>query len=739
MGWFDEQLRLRKEKDRELFEDSFIHMAGAVLGHRMSEALQSDRVATKNAIDEVLKYYHIKSREVPDEIKDVDDQLEYLMRPHGIMRRAVKLPGGWHKDAVGAMLGTLREDGSVVALLPAGLSGYVYTDPRTGKRVRVSGNNEKLFHEEAIAFYRPFPLQSTGIQAVFRYMVGIMSASDLAMLGCVTFALSLVGLLLPKINRFIFSTVVETASVRLLMATAIFLACVSISSELLETVKRMINAKISTKMRISVQAAMMMRVLSLPADFFKNHSAGELANRAQRMNEVCSTLIKVVSTGGFTTLFSLIYISQIFAYAPALVVPALTFTFLTAAVSILSAMLWQKVIKRQMETAGKESGLNYALISGVQKIRLSGAEKRAFAKWGQVNAQLMDQYYNPPMILKLNNVIQTAISLIGMVVLYYMAVASKVSIADYCAFNVAYGMVSGAFSSLTDIVVDVARLRPILDMVKPFLEAQPEVAEDRELVTRLSGGIELSNVSFRYSEEMPLIVDDLSLKIRPGQYVAIVGKTGCGKSTLLRLLLGFETPQKGAIYYDGKDMSRIDLKSLRRKIGVVIQNGRLFAGDIYSNIVISAPQLSVDDAWEAAELAGIAGDIRHMPMGMHTMISEGGGGVSGGQRQRLMIARAIAPKPKVLMFDEATSALDNITQKKVSESLDSLKCTRIVIAHRLSTIRQCDRIIVLDRGKIIEDGRYEDLIAKGGFFAELISRQRLDDGEEAGKSAAGGT
>ena len=222
---------------------------------------------------------------------------------------------------------------------------------------------------------------------------------------------------------------------------------------------------------------------------------------------------------------------------------------------------------------------------------------------------------------------------------------------------------------------------------------------------------------------MPLIVDYISLKIRPVQYVSIGGKTGCGKSTRRRLLLGFERPQKGAIYYDGKDLERIDLRSLRRRIGVVMQNGKLFLGDIYSNIIISAPWLSQSDAWEAAELAGIADDIRKMPMGMNTVISEGSGGISGGQRQRLMIA----PKPKILMFDEATSALDNLTQKKVSESLATLKCTRIVIAHRLSTIKQCDRIIVLDKGKIIEDGKYDELIAANGFFAELVARQRLDD------------
>lgn len=323
--------------------------------------------------------------------------------------------------------------------------------------------------------------------------------------------------------------------------------------------------------------------------------------------------------------------------------------------------------------------------------------------------------------------ISTGISLAGTIVIYYSAIKSNVSVADYYAFNTAYGMLSGAFMSLAGITLTTAKIMPTLEIVKPIFETVPEVSEGKQVLTRVSGAIELNNVSFGYRDDMPPVIDDMSLKIRPGQYVAIVGKTGCGKSTLMRLLLGFEKPQKGAIYYDGKDLQQIDLKSLRRRIGVVMQNGKLFTGDIYSNIIISAPWLTMEDAWEAARLAGIAEDIQRMPMGMHTMIAEGAGGISGGQKQRLMIARAIAPKPKILMFDEATSALDNLTQKKVSESLDGLKCTRIVIAHRLSTIKQCDRILVFDHGKIIEDGNYEELIAQNGFFAELVERQQLDN------------
>jgi len=387
-----------------------------------------------------------------------------------------------------------------------------------------------------------------------------------------------------------------------------------------------------------------------------------------------------------------------------------------------------------MQLSVRESGLKYAIVSGIQKIKLAGAEKRVFAKWAGIYAKEAEFQYSPPLFIKLNTVITTAISLFGTIILYFLAVKSGIGVSGYYAFSISYGMVMGAFSALSGIAISIAQIPPVLEIADPILKAKPEVMEDKEVLTKISGGIELNNVSFRYNDQMPYVIDDLSLRIKPGEYVGLVGKTGCGKSTLMRILLGFEKPSKGAVYYDGKDINSIDLRSLRRKIGSVMQNGELFQGDIYENIVISAPQLTLDDAWEAAELAGIADDIRDMPMGMQTLVSEGQGGISGGQRQRIMIARAIAPKPKILIFDEATSALDNLTQKKVSKALDSLKCTRIVIAHRLSTIRNCDRILVLDKGKIVEEGSYDQLIEKNGFFAELIKRQRVDvsTGEEAG-------
>lgn len=726
MGWFDEQIKQRKRNDDEIFSEAFVGIADAVLGSRMASAYSTADKQAEDAIGEILKYYHVKPREVPASIKGLNDRLEFLLRPYGIMRRRVKLEKGWHRDAIGAMLTTRKDDGTIVALIPKGLRGYVYFESSTGKWVKLTQKNETLFDEEGICFYKPFPLKKLTIPALLRYVLDCLSPADLSLVALATLAVSLVGLLMPKLNNLLFGTVVESGQLRLLIGIAVFLISAGISSLLVNAVKALVVERVNTKIDLSIQAAAMMRILSLPADFFKQYSSGDLASRTGYLQSLCSMLVSAVLNTGLTSVFSLLYISQIFVYAPMLVVPALSITLVTLVFTLVTTFSQMKLTRQQMELASKESGMSYALITGIQKIKLSGAEKRAFARWAEVFSRRLALTANPPMLLRANGAISTAISLAGTIIMYYFALKSGISVAEYYAFNTAYGMMSGAFLSLAGIASTVARLKPVLDMAKPLMETVPEVSEGKVVIDRLSGGIELNNVSFRYNESMPMVIDDLSLKIRPGQYVAIVGSTGCGKSTLMRLLLGFEKPQKGAIYYDGKDLNAIDLKSLRRKIGVVMQDGKLFQGDIFSNITISAPQLTLKEAWEAAEMAGIADDIRAMPMGMHTIISEGSGGVSGGQRQRLMIARAIAPKPKILMFDEATSALDNLTQKTVSDSLDKLKCTRIVIAHRLSTIRHCDRILYLEKGKILEDGTYDELIARGGKFAQLVERQRLD-------------
>lgn len=716
MGWFDEQIKQRKQYDRETFEDAFVKMARAASGGKVRAALNGSAGRSMDAIEEILKFYHIRKREIPNNIKTNDGRLEYLMRPYGIMRRTVRLDAGWHKDAVGAMLGVKKESGMITALVPSGFNGYRYYDADRGEYIRVNSKNEGLFEKEAVAFYKPLPMRRLGMRDLFRYILDTLSAADFLMAAFAAFAVALLGMAAPRVSSLIFSDVIGSGNVQVLAAAAIFLACSGLGARMMAGAKSLANGRIGAKTGFAVESAVMMRILSLPADFFKKYSAGELSSRVQYVSTLCRTLISQGLSVGLAAVCSLVYMIQIFTYAPALAVPAMAVLAAIVLTSIVCAWQQAKLSGRQMKVDAKEGGMGYAMISGIQKIKLAGAQQRAFARWGTLYAESAGLAYHPPFFLKMNHALTLAFSLAGTFAIYYAAIKSHVPVADYYAFNVAYGMVSGAFLELSSVALEAAKVGPVLEMARPILEEEPEIAAEKQVLERISGGIELNNVTFRYQEHMPPVLDDLSLKIRPGQYVAIVGTTGCGKSTLMRLMLGFEKPQKGAVYFDGKDISMVDLKSLRQKIGVVLQDGKLFAGDIFSNITLLAPQMDMEGAWEVAELAGIADDIRNMPMGMFTMVSEGGGGISGGQRQRILIARAIAPRPKILMFDEATSALDNLTQKQVSEALDSMKCTRIVIAHRLSTIRQCDRIIVLDKGKIVEDGKYEELAARKGFL-----------------------
>ena len=711
--------------DDELFARAMIDMTGAVLGDKTAVALMDDRQITQNSIEEILKYYHLRITELPPGIETAEEKLDFLTRPYGIMYRTVKLQDGWFRDAMGPMLAIRKEGGELVALLPKqGFSGYTFI--KDGAKKTVTDKDQDYFEDEAICFYKPFPLRKLGISDLIRYMAGCVSLWDVLPVIGAMFAALFLGLIQPRIQHALFSDIVDSGSLRVLSGAGAFLISLLISTTIIGSIKNLLMSKIQIKISVNVQAATTMRVLSLPAGFFRSYTSGELSRRMQYVNELSSAIMDMVLSTGLTSIFSLAYITQIFAYAPDLVAPSLFIILVTVVFSVISTFLQIRISREKMELSAKESGLTHSLVTGVQKLRLGGAEKRAFSMWAIQYSKSIRLQYNPMLFLKLNAVISQGISLFGMIYLYYRALESGISVADYRAFSSAYGMVSGAFLSLSGIALQVAQIKPILEMVEPFLKTVPEISERKMIVKNLAGGIELNHISFRYSENMPKVLDDISIRIRPKQYIAIVGKTGCGKSTLMRLLLGFETPQKGAIYYDGKDMNRLDLKSLRKNIGSVMQNGKLFIGSIYENITISCPTLSLAGAWDAAEKAGLGDDIRRMPMGMQTVISEGSGGISGGQKQRLLIARAIAPKPGILIFDEATSALDNITQKKVSEALNGLNCTRIVIAHRLSTIMECDRILVLDNGKIIEDGTYEELIARKGFFAELVERQRLD-------------
>ena len=724
MGWFESQIEERERADERLLEESLRAISSSITG-RIETGDVDIAAQTENALAAVLKYYGatLPAGYSPEDGIASAEDLDRILSPTGVMARPVRLGKGWHRDAVGAFLG-FTEDDVPVAILPRTRGGYAVASPTTGALEAVSSSTLKL-KEEAFCFYRPLPARALKIRDLAIYTLRSLDRGDYFALVVSMLAATLLGMFVPLVNRVIFGPVVESGNTSLVMPALTLFIGASVAQLFLGAVRSLVMSRISTRLTLPLEAAVMMRVLSLPVNFFRDQETGELASRIQTVSTIASILQNAIFSSALSSVFSLIYIAQIASFAPPLVVPSLVVIACSTALSISVVIINQMQARETLEISGRLGAWQYSLITGIQKIKLSAAETRAFAKWAEDYSRLAWLTYNGPVITRLSGAIGLAISLAGTLAIYSSAIAGGISAADYMAFTSSFGMVSAAFSSLTGIASQFASIKPNLERAQPILDTVPETSAGKEPVERLDGSFELDHVTFSYEDSGHAILSDLSLKVDAGSYVAVVGKTGCGKSTLMRLLLGFEEPQRGVITYDHKDLRSLDIQGVRRNIGVVLQNGKLFAGSIFDNIAISCPDLTEDKAWEAAELAGIADDIRKMPMGMQTMVTEGGGGVSGGQRQRLMIARAVAGNPRILMFDEATSALDNVTQRIVSESLEKLKCTRLVIAHRLSTIRNCERIVLIEGGKIVEDGTYEELIELNGKFADLVSRQQV--------------
>ncbi len=726
MDWMESQVDARMRLDAELTERAYQELAASVSPGMQTSHLSLDEVGqTDGAVRVCLKYLGVEPGEVPSKITDKDERIDWLCRPTGTMRRAVRLDEGWYKQSFGAMLGQL-DTGESVALLPNLMRGYCYLDPQTGKRVKVTSTTAARIAPEATLFYKPLPARKLGVVDLSRFIFGTFDPSDYLSVFAATLVSTLMGLVPAVVNQVAYGTVVPSGEVSLVPPLAALLVGMAISTTLIGSCRNLVMARVSTKLNVVTEAATFGRVLSLPPSFFKQYSSGDLGSRVSSMTMVTQLLVSIMLGSELTAVLSLLYVVQIWSFAPMLAVPAFVIVVTQAVMTTLVTMITVRYERTTMESSAKLSGVVTALLNGVQKIKLAGAEDRAFARWAQGYAEYARAAYNRPTVVRALPAIVGSIGLLGNIALYYFAGVSNVSMADYMAFTVAYGQLSGAIMALADTAGQVAQIDPMFKLVEPILKETPEIAEDKPSVESLSGAIEVSGVSFRYEENGPYILNDLSFTVHPGEYVALVGKSGCGKSTLLRLLLGFEKPERGTIFYGPHDVQKVDLRSLRHHIGMVMQDGSLFLGDIANNITISTPSATIDDAWAAAEIAGIADDIRRMPMGMQTLVLEGGGGISGGQRQRLLIARAVCGSRRILMFDEATSALDNVTQKHVSDSLAKLNCTRVVVAHRLSTVRHCDRIMVVDGGRIAEEGTYEELIARNGLFAELVERQRLD-------------
>ena len=725
MGWFEEQVRRRKELDAKTFADSFMSLAGLKVDNKNN--LTDEQIKHNFVISQLLSYFHHQSVDVPSSIEGLEDKLNYVISKCDFAYKKVTLDKDYVSETSTPILIQMPFNNTPVVVFPKGKDKYEYVNYSTGKKRTIDARLVNNLELEAYAFYRPLPKSKISIKGYMSYLKKSVRPLDIVILLLITFIASGVGLLVPYLTKRLTGEVIAKGSMSYFILVSAYLVSAATGLLLVRAVQSFITTVIATKIEKSVREATMMRVLSLPASFFKKYNTGGLGMRFSNV----ILLANMIITSMFTTLVSAImaiaYVFQLIDFAPSLILPVVLILLVNTSFTIFISFIQRGFTKRHLELKAREAGITYEMINGIQKIRLSGSEKRVFAKWASAYSKSAKVQYNPPLILKLSPALSLLISLLGTLVIYAVAAKNNIDASSYMAFTSSYGVLTGAFTSLTLVASNLLSIQPIYDMARPILESEPENNEGKKELKQISGNISLKNVSFSYNEGGPLIIDNLSLDIKEGEYLAIVGQTGCGKSTLVRILLGFEKCINGEVLYDNININDVNLTSLRRNIGTVMQGGNLFHADILSNIIISNPSLKEKDAWEAAEIASIADDIREMPMGMRTVISEGQGGISGGQKQRIMIARAIVHKPKILIFDEATSALDNKTQKSITESINKLNCTRIVIAHRLSTIKSADRIIMLEGGKIIEQGDYKTLIEKKGKFAELVERQRLDN------------
>ncbi|HEV2063723.1 MAG TPA: NHLP bacteriocin export ABC transporter permease/ATPase subunit, partial [Thermoanaerobaculia bacterium] len=648
--------------------------------------------------------------------------------------RQVALRGDWYRHDHGPILGKIEETKEPVALIPAASTAYEWVEAKTGKRSPVDAEFAQRLEPFGYVFYRRFKDGVLTVKDVILFGVRGLKGDflTLALMGA---TMGLLASMTPYFTGRLFDTAIPQAERGLLVQFCVALVVGALGSLAFKLTQSIAVLRVQGKMDYSVQSAMWDRLLDLPSTFFRKYSAGDLADRAQGIDAIRHLMAGAGVSAILGALSSVFYVGLMLTYSLPLALLGIGLTLVFIGFTTTANYLQLRYQRDQLTLRGRITGLVLQLISGVGKLRVSGSENHGFRVWAREFSDQRRLAFKAGQIQNAVAVFNSAYPIFASMAIFYTLVAvqtgaaekgiaSSISTGQFIGFSTAFSLFLVSMQALSDASLGLLKAVPIWERLAPILTTPPEIDDSKSSPGQLKGEIEISHVWFRYIEDGPWILQDVSLKIKPGEFVAFVGGSGSGKSTLMRLMLGFEKPEKGGLYYDGQDLSALDARLVRQQLGVVLQDNRVLPADIYRNIVGTSSR-TIDEAWEAAEAAGFADDIREMPMQMHTYVSEGGGGFSGGQKQRLMIARAIVNKPKILFLDEATSALDNKTQATVTQSMNKMSSTRIAIAHRLSTIQDAERICYLQNGVMAEVGNYAELMAKNGLFAELARRQQV--------------
>nr|WP_179136920.1 NHLP bacteriocin export ABC transporter permease/ATPase subunit [Candidatus Entotheonella palauensis] len=662
------------------------------------------------------------------------EPLEAIARASQLRIRQVALGDAWWKQDGGPLLAYTRDDRRPVALLPVSARRYELFDPVRQTRTPIRASLAAMLDPVAYAFYRTFPAT---VQRAYQVLAfGFQGYRRDLRQGLLTGLLAtLLGLLTPYATALLIDRAIPNADRGVVVQLGLALLAAALGQALFRLAQGIALVRQQTGSLYAIEPALWDRLLKLPPAFFRCYTSGDLRVRMDAMHAIHKKLGGATLRTSVTSVLALLNLVVMLYYSVTMALLVGVAALLVMGVTIYAGVFKLRDLRPLQRLRGEVSGLMVQLIQGMAKLRIAGAEERAFAHWATAFSQQQVLRHHIQCLEDRVTVFNAVLPTVMSAALFWgiMPTASQaalpaeqlLSTGAFLAFYVAFGSFMSGVTSLSNTFMDVLDVATQWERVKPIFEQEPEVATDNADPGQLSGRLALDHVTFAYQSSGPVILDKVSLHAEPGEFIALVGPSGSGKSTILRLLLGFERPQFGAVFYDEQDLAHLDVTAVRRQVGTVLQQNRLMAASIFDNIAGGAA-ISLDDAWEAARAAGLDTDIEAMPMGMHTFVSEGGSNLSGGQRQRLLIARALVFKPAIVLFDEATSALDNRTQAIVTASLDRLHATRVVIAHRLSTIRNADRIYVLDQGQVVQSGHFEELVRQEGRFAQLMARQMPD-------------
>lgn len=632
--------------------------------------------------------------------------------------RETVLPKKWYKKDLGDLI-VFDGNDKPFACLARGRSYAIY-DAENEKISRLGKNAAERFGNRAFVIYRPFPARALDRRDILVFCGRSVRWRDIVPLVAVTVLTALICALIPSAAQALYDEYIPAGGAGLFRAGCAAASFMAANIPIL-IVGALVRLRISARIANDFQNAVYNRLFSLPDRVFGKYDSADLAQRVMSAGSVA---------GGFSELILTLFISAV--YIVTFFVQMASYSAELSAVGAIMALIWagaavlvSNTARRYEERAdelGAESGSKmYQFLSGISTLRTAGVEDRALLEYMKPYIEkcvVEEKRGRLPKCAALSRTVGGVFAAVFFVVF----ANGDMGMGAFAGFGAAFGIFAAYLLRAAESVSGLVWLKASAKRLEPLSEA-PESSGGKALPGEISGAVEINNVSFSYSADEPKVLDGVSLNIAAGEYVGIVGGSGSGKSTLLKLLLGCETPDSGKIYYDNKDIESVDKRELRRKMGVVMQGGRLISGSILENITITVPEASAEDIEAVIKAAGLDEELKKMPMGLRTVLTEDGRTVSGGQRQRILIARALLARPKILFLDEATSVLDNAAQKTVCEALENMSATRVVIAHRLSTVMRCGRIIVMDGGKIAEQGTYDELMQKDGLFAALAKEQ----------------